>query len=67
MDKVKTQIASNTYDISTIDSEDLLLENLLQNDIPLSIQQASFNDYEEFLKERRVLMAKRIKNYYEQL
>lgn len=67
MDKVKTQIASNTYDISTIDSEDLLLENLLQNDIPLSIQHASFNDYEEFLKERRVLMAKRIKNYYEQL
>ncbi|MBC7653063.1 MAG: DUF262 domain-containing protein [Oligoflexus sp.] len=67
MDKVKKQIAAKVYDISTIDSEELLNENLLQNDIPVSIAEATYEDYEDFLKNRRVAMAKRIKNYYEQL
>lgn len=67
MTKVKNQIAAKIYDISTIDSEDLLNNNLLQNDIPLSIFTANKDHYEEFLKERRKLMAKRIKIYYEQL
>lgn len=67
MNKVKTQIASKIYDISTVDSEGLLNENLLQNDIPIIILEADHNSYEVFLKERRVLMAQKIKKYYEQL
>ncbi len=67
MAKVKSQIASRIYDISTIDTETQLSENLIQNDVPLSILNATHGNYEEFLKARRVLMAKKIKMYYEQL
>ena len=65
--KVKNQISAQVYDISTIDSEEMLSQNLIQNDIPLSILDADHGHYEAFLKERRTLMAKRIRMYYEQL
>jgi uncharacterized protein with ParB-like and HNH nuclease domain len=67
MDKVKNQIKNQMYDMTTINTEDLLNENLISNDIPLGIINADFNYYEQFLKERRTLMAKRIRLYYEQL
>lgn len=44
-----------------------LLKNLKQNCIPQSILQMDFTDYEDFLAERRRLMAKRIKEYYSSL
>ena len=67
MDKVKAQIANNEHDISTIDSEALLTENLTINDIPVSLLTADHANYEDFLKERRQLMGQKIKIYYEQL
>lgn len=67
MGKVKEQINNHKFDITTIDSEILLNENLIQNDIPLNIFDLDHNQYEEFLVERRKLMAKRIRYYYEQL
>jgi hypothetical protein len=67
MTKVKEQIGKGTRDISSIDSESLLKENLLVNDIPVSLLQADHTQYEDFLKERRQLMAQKIKQYYEQL
>lgn len=67
MAKVKAQIENRILDISTLDSEEALHENLLQNDIPLSIIDADASHYEEFLKERRLLMAQKIKTYYERL
>jgi hypothetical protein len=66
-DRVKSQLVTNSYDLCTIDSEALLTQNLIDNDIPVSIINAVATDYESFLKERRKLIAKRIKTYYEQL
>lgn len=67
MTKVRNQIESNIFDICTIDSESLLMENLIQNDIPLTILDADQSNYKDFLKLRRIMMANKIKLYYEQL
>ncbi|MBD3889814.1 GmrSD restriction endonuclease domain-containing protein [Olleya marilimosa] len=67
LSKVKNQIDTNVFDISTIDSEGCLAENLLLNDIPNVLQTATHLDYDSFLTERRKLMAIKIKNYYDQL
>lgn len=47
-----------------IDDEKTLAENLKQNCIPSGFEQMEFGDYEDFLKKRRKLMAKKIKDYY---
>ncbi|UMB53723.1 hypothetical protein MKD41_15495 [Lutibacter sp. A64] len=65
--KVKDEIAAKVNNISTIDSEELLSSNLIVNDIPTSILNASHSNYNDFLKERRVLMVNNIKEYYEGL
>lgn len=44
--------------------EKTLAENLKQNCIPAGFEEMEFGDYENFLKERRKLMAKKIKDYY---
>ena len=44
-----------------------LLSNLEANCIPEGIFDMSADDYEDFLAQRRVLMAKKIRNYYESL
>lgn len=45
-----------------------LEENLKQNCIPLDVKDWDFNDYQDkFLVERRKLMAKKIKDYYQKL
>lgn len=67
MSKVKDQIGAGVFDLSSLDSENGLMENLILNDIPESILNADHTDYEEFLITRRKLMAQRIKNYYENL
>jgi len=67
MDKVKEQIKNNIFELSTIDNEVILANNLKINEIPEILFEANDSDYEPFLKERRQLMAKKIKNYYEQL
>ena len=41
-----------------------LHENLKENCIPQSIFTMTIEDYDEFLVERRKLMAEKIKNYY---
>jgi hypothetical protein len=65
--KVIEQINANVFDISTIDSISVLEENLKLNDISKSLKKATHLDYNDFLIERRKLMAFKIKNYYEQL
>lgn len=67
MQKVKDEILGKRYDISTIDDEANITVNLEQNDIPSSLIEASFENYEDFLSERRQMMAKKIKEYYENL
>ena len=44
-----------------------LHKNMEENCIPESLIYMTINDYEEFLKERRKLMANKIKQYYESL
>lgn len=48
------------------DNKELEL-NLRINCIPEGVENMDFNDYEEFLKQRRKLMAKKIKQYYYQV
>ncbi|WP_367772486.1 DUF262 domain-containing protein [Flavobacterium sp. WC2421] len=67
LDKVKLQIQAGTNGISTLDSESSLQENLINNDIPSILEEASHLVYEGFLEERRRLMANKLKVYYEQL
>lgn len=50
--------------INTIED---LHKNMEENCIPESFINMTIDDYEEFLKERRVLMAKKIKDYYNSL
>ena len=65
--KVKDQISKEVNDISTLDSESGLGENIIQNDIPEFIETATYADYDKFLKERRKLMAKKLKTFYKEL
>ncbi|KGK30530.1 DUF262 domain-containing protein [Cellulophaga sp. E6(2014)] len=65
--KVETQIQEGIFDISTLDSVNGLEENLRLNDIPAVLNTATHLDYDDFLVERRKLMAAKIKQYYEQL
>jgi hypothetical protein len=67
LDKVKAQIQAGTNEISTLDSESSLKENLVVNDIPSLIEEANHLVYEGFLEERRRLMANKLKVYYSQL
>jgi hypothetical protein len=67
LDKVKAQIQAGTNGISTLDSDSSLQQNLINNDIPSIIEEASHLVYEDFLEERRRLMATKLKVYYSQL
>ena len=50
-----------------ITDEATLWQNLDENCIPHEVAKMTAADYPEFLKKRRVLMAKKIRNYYEKL
>jgi hypothetical protein len=65
--KIKEQMAAGVLDITTLDDKELLLENIKDNEIPLSILTNTHENYEGFLLERRKLIAKKIKEYYRSL
>ncbi len=65
--KVEEQIEDKVFDISNLDSRKGLEENLKLNDVPSVLYTATHLDYDNFLIERRKLMAAKIKKYYEQL
>ena len=44
-----------------------LKENMKQNCIPDNMDKMNLDDYLDFLKQRRVLMAKKTKKYYQSL
>lgn len=62
--KVFEQCETGIAVYGNITDKELLLKNLQQNCIPETILQMEYTDYEEFLTERRKLMAKKIKKYY---
>ncbi len=51
-------------DISNVDE---LKKNFNENAIPEILENASINDYSEFMRQRRILMAKLVKDYYKEL
>ena len=53
--------------IGTITEESEFWENLDVNCIPHEIVNMTYVDYTEFLKKRRVMMAQKIKKYYQML
>ncbi|WP_420148589.1 GmrSD restriction endonuclease domain-containing protein [Spirosoma sp.] len=65
--KVREQIGQGQLDLSTLDSEQDLLDNLAHNDIPFNLDTLDHTQYETFLMDRRQLMAQKIKTYYEAL
>ena len=58
------QCKTKVMKIGTITDEEELKENLRINCIPESIVNMTADDYPDFLAQRRVLMAKKIKEYY---
>ncbi|WP_339626028.1 DUF262 domain-containing protein [uncultured Maribacter sp.] len=67
MQKVKNEIATGVLNITSVDSETILADNLVQNEVPLDFHNYEQLDYEAFLAERRGLIAKAIKTFYYQL
>ena len=65
--KVWNQLINQNYVIGNLKTEDAIKKNLDDNCIPLEIKNWTFENYEEFLLQRRKLMAAKIKEYYEKL
>lgn len=64
MNEVMEQCKTGSLKYGEINIPKELMENLSQNCIPNTIINMDYRDYEEFLEERRKLMAKKIKDYY---
>ncbi|WP_223701698.1 DUF262 domain-containing protein [Sutcliffiella deserti] len=67
METVIKQIENDSKKIGEIDNWDYLTRNLEMNCIPDSIFNLNHSNYEEFLQQRRSLMAKKIGDYYSKL
>lgn len=58
------QCEGGKFKYGAIDSTQKLEENLKQNCIPVSVYEMSFNSYQDFLEQRRKLIARKIRDYY---
>ena len=65
--KVKEQCETKNIVFGNIATEEMLDENLKENCIPNNIFEMTVYNYDEFLQERRKLMAQLIRRYYEGL
>ena len=61
------QCETGVAEIGEITDIDMLRENLRMNCIPEAVRNWDFSNYEEFLDQRRLLMADKIRKYYESL
>lgn len=64
MSDVKAQCNGKDNKYGLISDEEDLKRNLQENSIPEEIVDMTCEDYEEFLRKRRVLMAEKVKKYY---
>jgi len=64
---VRTQMLDNHQQVSGLATNQQLLDNLKMNCVPIEIQQMNIDDYDDFLRLRRKLMATKIKEYYHSL
>lgn len=67
MAQVRRQCAGESMGYGGIDSEEKLERNLADNCIPQEIFEMDYTRFEDFLKARRVLMARKIHRYYDML
>lgn len=65
--KVFDQLKTGDFKIGNLKTEDAIKKNLADNCIPLEITNWTYKDYDKFLEQRRKLIAKKIRNYYEKL
>jgi hypothetical protein len=65
MPKALEQCNTKEIVMGNILDKDALYKNFEQNCIPLSILESNVNDYSDFLVQRRILMAKKLRAYYE--
>lgn len=65
--ELKAQCEGAAVKYGGIDSMEELSDNFAANCIPLSIFDMTVDDYDSFLQQRRSLMAKKIKAYYQSL
>ncbi len=64
MSEINNQCESGNATIGSILDKELLKTNMEANCIPENFERMTVDDYDEFLKQRRILMAKKIKKYY---
>jgi hypothetical protein len=62
--ELKKQCTGGRAKYGRIRDMETLEENLAMNAIPTSIYDMTVDDFDQFLKERRVLMAQKIRDYY---
>jgi hypothetical protein len=65
--ELKQQTNGGGLKYGGIDNEAMLLHNLEMNCIPTTVFDMDIKDYDEFLLQRRQLMAQKIKGYYNSL
>ncbi len=65
--KVKKQCKTKKIELGNISDESLLLSNLSENCIPNNIDTMDVSSYDNFLQERRKMMATLIEKYYKGL
>ncbi len=66
-EELKEQTSGGSLKYGGIDRYEMLLENLKENCIPVTVFDMDIQQYDEFLEQRRKLMAQKIREYYELL
>jgi hypothetical protein len=65
--KLRDQVSGGAKRYGGITDKDELLQNLEENCIPEALLRGTLNSYDDFLAERRLLMAGKIKTWFESL
>ena len=65
--EAKKQCETGSISIGSITDYDQLMKNLETNCVPVEVFDMDHTNYAEFLEKRRVMMAKKIRKYYESL
>ncbi len=63
-DRIAAQCGGGANQYGAITEMDALKKNLQMNCIPEEVFEMRIEDYEEFLKQRRLLMAEKMRSYY---
>jgi len=67
LQEVKEQCNGGELKYGGISDWNLIIENFKQNAVPLNIFEMTMDDYQDFLIQRRQLMAEKMRKYYEMI